>query len=659
MVKEKVNIKDRSFDGAGIKKDTIGTIIEFILNGFEANASSIKIFAESYSKEMDMLSKLEIIDDGEGIPYETKSETFGTFLISQKEKNVFFDRANKGKGRYTFENICNNAIWTTVYAKEGKHYKYSIKINKTERDFCEYSDLEETDEPTGTKVEFNGLSNLKIQDVTNEDFKLGIAVFFAKFLYLYKSKHIYLNNEEIHYNLVIDEDLSTTFIETIEGINFSVNFIKWLDGSNQKSLVYYVDENYIEHHKEHTKCNNNAVKFYHSIFIQSDYFNKFVYTATNEPILSPYINQTNFIFKKLQDFVFKYAKQMLKKFIQEEVPGIVQSYIDDGLFPSFSDDPYSEQQKTELKSVVESVYCVQPNLFYKSKKEHKIAIIGCLNLILKTDERENIITILDSIQQLTPEEREQLANTLRKYEPKSVVKLLNTIESRYSIIEKLKVLIFDNEKFTNERNHIQNIIENNYWLFGEGYNLVSADERLDAVLIKYIDKLDVENKTDVSYDNPLYKARRPDIFISGNHNTSTVQENIIVELKAPHVKIDIRVYRQIEDYMLAVYKDPEFNSKVVDWKFICVGKELSEDIIAKRNAYKQYNKHGLVNIVDNFEVYAFTWADIFTMFTLRHEHLYGKLKNRSVEAASKDIVPSRQLADEYTADIKKLSDAAN
>ena len=355
---------------------------------------------------------------------------------------------------------------------------------------------------------------------------------------------------------------------------------------------------------------------------------------------------------------------MLKKFIQEEVPGIVQSYIDDGLFPMFADDPYAMAQKEDLKSVIEEVYCIQPGIFYKSKKEHKKAIIGCLNLILKTDERENIVTILDSIQQLTPEEREQLAITLRKYEPHSIVRLLNTIDSRYTIIDKLKTLIFDNEKFTNERDHIQKIIEQNYWLFGEEYNLVSADERLETVLIKYLHKLDKTNVTDISYDNPLYKSKRPDIFITGSHNIVTSamqqQENIIVELKAPHVKLGIDVYRQIEDYMIAISKDPEFNSVYRDWKFICVCTEISDDVMAKIDSYKDRGKKGLANIQRNFEVYAYTWSDIFTMFELRHNHLYSKLQRQVNNTQNiKAIAPSRELADTMTDEISNLSKLAN
>lgn len=661
MAKEKVNIKDKSFDGAGIKKDYRNTIIEFLLNGFEAKANNLVINAKPYSRDLSQLITLEICDDGEGINYNTRNDTFNTFLISQKGKNIFFDRANKGKGRYTFENIASSVRWTTVYTENNKNYAYTISISKTERDYCEYTDPVETQAQTGTKVEFLGIQGLRIDDLESEDFKIAIVKFFAKYLYLYRAKHIFLNQEEIHYSLIIDEELSESFSKTIGDSIFNFNFIKWLDGSNQKSFVYYVDEKYIERDKEHTKCNNNAIKFYHSLFIDSTYFNNFIKTETGEPLLPPYINQTDKTFRELETFVFKYVKEMLKKYIQAEVPGIVQSYVDQGLFPVFDEDnPLDNVQKEDLQAVVIEVFCIQPNLFYKSKKEHKQAIIGCLNLILKTDERDNIITILDGIQKLTSEERQQLADTLKKYEGGSVVKLINTITSRQEIIKKLKTLIYDNDSFTNERNHIQKIIEQNYWLFGEEYSLVSADEKIETVLLKYLKKLDKENKTCVKFEDPIYRDKRPDIFICGNHNvvnsSQCLQENIIVELKAPYVKLDISVYRQIEDYMIAISNDPNFTSEYKVWKFICVCKELKKEIYSKRNALKQFNKKGLAGIQDNFEIYAFTWAEIFDIFDLKHSHLYGKLIKKQTE--KNEETPSKELADALTSEIHKLSSFA-
>ena len=218
-------------------------------------------------------------------------------------------------------------------------------------------------------------------------------------------------------------------------------------------------------------------------------------------------------------------------------------------------------------------------------------------------------------------------------------------------------MIYDNNAFTNERDHIQKIIEQNYWLFGEEYSLVSADETIEAVLLKYLKILDNENETDVSFEDPTYRSKRPDIFICGNHNIINSeqhsQENIIVELKAPKVKLKLSVYRQIEDYMIAISNDPNFTSEYKEWKFICVCKELEKDIYSKREGFKQFNKKGLVYKQDNFEIYAYTWAEVFDIFNLKHNHLYGKLIKKQTEKI--EMVPSRECADILTSEIHELS----
>lgn len=612
------------------------------------------IQAESFSDEMNALNKLVITDDGDGVKWESIDDTFGTFLVSQKEKNVFFDKQNQGKGRYAFSIFSNMAKWTTVCKKEDSNYKYEIIIRDTEKEYLDITAPIKTSEKTGTSVEFFGIKTLKYEDIVSEELENKIITYFAKYLYMYKNKKIFINGKELSYSKLIDEKMSESFEKEIDGNVFRISFIKWLDGSNQKSFVYYTDEKFVEKHREHTKCNNNTVKFYHSLFVTSKFFDNFKLTDNDNEVLPPFVDQNNKVFKQLHSFVFIYVKDMLKKFIREEVPGIVQSYIKEGLFPDFCDDPYSQAQKEDLTSVVEEIYCIQPGIFYRTKKEHKKAIIGCLNLILKTEERENIITILDSIQKLTTDERAQLANILRRYEPSSVIRLLETVKARQEIITELKTLIYDNTRFTNERNHIQKIIEQNYWLFGEEYALVSADERLATVLNKYLNILDKGNKKDVLYTDPKYKDKRPDIFISGNQDIVTsetqIQENIIVELKAPSVRLTTEVYRQIEDYMLAVNKDPEFMSSYRQWKFICVCNEIDDEVKVRYKSMKEYGKKCLVFKTDDYEIYAYTWADIFTIFELKHNHLYKKLKKK-FEYSKNVISPSRELADNYTMDI--------
>lgn len=59
------------------------------------------------------------------------------------------------------------------------------------------------------------------------------------------------------------------------------------------------------------------------------------------------------------------------------------------------------------------------------------------------------------------------------------------IEGRYSKLDILKKIVFDLGKFANERDNIQKIVENNYWLFGEQYNLATADKTMATALKEY------------------------------------------------------------------------------------------------------------------------------------------------------------------------------
>lgn len=70
---------------------------------------------------------------------------------------------------------------------------------------------------------------------------------------------------------------------------------------------------------------------------------------------------------------------------------------------------------------------------------------------------------------------------------------------------------------------------------------------------------------------------------------TTMEENIIVELKAPKVILSKKVLRQIEDYMDFVRKQPNFNSEYRRWKFIAVCKEVDEDV---KGRYKTFEDKG-------------------------------------------------------------------
>ena len=114
------------------------------------------------------------------------------------------------------------------------------------------------------------------------------------------------------------------------------------------------------------------------------------------------------------------------------------------------------------------------------------------------------------------------------------------------------------------------------------------------------------------------------------------------------------VLRQIEDYMDYVRKQPLFNSQYRRWKFIAVCSAVDDDVKARYDSQKSKGKKGLVAEIDNYEVYALTWDDVFQSFDLRHAFLLDKLK-MDKEAIAAEIAQtagdekSKDTADALTA----------
>ena len=96
-----LSINSQSIETSGIVKDYKEALCEYIWNGFEAGANCVSVSHEI--NELGGVTSITITDDGDGINYDTLSDTFGTFLASQKAglSLQLRSKANKGKGRFS------------------------------------------------------------------------------------------------------------------------------------------------------------------------------------------------------------------------------------------------------------------------------------------------------------------------------------------------------------------------------------------------------------------------------------------------------------------------------------------------------------------------------------------------------------------------------
>lgn len=362
-------------------------------------------------------------------------------------------------------------------------------------------------------------------------------------------------------------------------------------------------------------------------------------------------------------------KEKHKLFIKgNAADNLIRQYEKDGIIPSFKNNKYDQARRKDLVEVVRSLYCVEPKIFKGLNKDQQKINIGLINLLLDTDERENLIEVLGHIIKMTSEERQELSNVLKKTTISKISRTISLIENRFKVIELLKLLVYDLKKFTKEVSHIQKVMEENYWLIGEQYHLVSANENFKTLKDKYTQVVTKEENQRGEKTTDPDINRRPDIFICRKRSVPDLQddqldleENIIIELKRPTIKIGKDQLRQIEDYLDIIIRDDQFNSQKRIWKFYAISNSVDEHTKLQYDFAKDKGKRFLVKAVSNYEIYALTWDDVFTSFNLRHKFLVDKLElDKEIiiqELREKGIIFSTDGATSITTQIINLGSA--
>lgn len=663
MKKHTTKLTSISIERSGLPSDYKKVIAEYIWNGFDANASAIKINYDA--NEIGFINNFQIIDNGTGIKFDELDETFGNFNVSKKMNsfsNTSFVKGKKGKGRFSFTSFCNKALWETTYeSTDNKFLSYKLEINKADsQNYSTDDKVVSKIKKTGTTLTFSDFYSLTSDMLEDSSFENYLSNEFGWFLYLNKEHDykIIINGITLNYSDVIIDNEDD--IIKMGDFEFKTSYIQWKEKIGDKYFYYFLNKEKKESARKHTSFNNKAINFHHSVYIESDYFDNFSITKKDEPsVLGK--NQTDQIFKALVSILNEKILEKEKQFIRNsQAENLIERFNKSKILPLFKSNSYEQLRKKDLENVIKDIYCIQPKIFQNLNNTQSKTIVGFLNLLLDTEQRDNILDILENVVNLTDEERDTLAKTLKKTDLSNITSLIKYLENRYNVVAILKTLIYKLETFTTERDHIQKVIENNYWLFGEEFHLVSADKNFEIVLNNYLVHLeDNENKRpDIEKLNKEFKLKRPDIFISRkidipdlDNIDHTVEENIIVELKRPSVIIGKKQFSQIEDYLGYIVNEDRFNSQLRNWKFYLVGKSVDDYIKGLYENQKNKGKKFLVQSIKNYEIFALTWDDLFKIFDNRHKQLINRLEFKSSiieELESKGISLSSDSSDDLT-----------
>ena len=448
-----------------------------------------------------------------------------------------------------------------------------------------------------------------------------------------KNYSIIINGEPLDFTQnILDFQDDIEIVYEPSNTEFKVKYIQWQASLHKEfSKYYFLNGNEIEVYKDYTTLNKKGDEFFHSVFISSDFFNDFDFNSNEDEIQSKIFGKAKSSpeYKYLIKEVNKILREKRKPFLRIYASRLIEKYEQDGIMPVYENEWEEKYKKPQLEETIIGLYEAQPKLFAALNIDQKKTFVRLLDLLLDSNERENLFKIIDEVVELDSDEREDLANLFRTTKLNRIVETIKLIEDRYKTFYLLKDLVFNPDLKANEVDHLQKLIESHYWLFGEQYHLVTAAEpKFEEALRRYIYHL-TEKDISTEIDHP-HKLKEMDIFACRQNILVNRIENIVVELKHPLISLGQEQYTQVHKYLQVITSQPEFNASNMHWEFYLVGRKFDtsgyiEDLI-------ETNKnHGIPHLIlskDNgrVKVYAKKWSEIFADFEIKHSFLNNKLK---------------------------------
>ncbi|MCH5178081.1 MAG: ATP-binding protein [Prevotellaceae bacterium] len=623
-------------------------IAEYIWNGFDAKSKVITLEFEFESQELDTMKSLTISDTGNGICYDDLQYKFRPILESQKRHATDegdFVRGKNGYGRLTFFRFANYATWDTTYEKENKRYNYKITIDGSNLAKYTPTDKIEVTNNVGTRVKFVNLSEEISNAFIEHKLKPFLRAEFAWFLELNSEFKILINGEELICTSIIEDNISMQIDAC--GKTFNCKYLLWnVKPNDEFSRFYFLNSSLDVKGTKTTLLNKKGDNFWHSIVIIDDFFDQEMLECKADKTISPGLfedKNARKTYKSLIENLNEFLKRKRRPFLKEQANVLINSYHRDKVFPYFGNSEWEEKRKEELEELVKNLYEVEPRVFLKLNTEQKSIFLQLLNLIIDSGERESLFKIIGEVVDLDSNDRKEFAKLLDTTRLKYVISTIKLIKDRILVLEDLKQLVFNHELKAGEVKHLQKFIEKHYWIFGEEYRFICAEEvKFEEALRKYLYVLrGVDEKTIIEHPD---KYKEMDLFLSGTEYRNGGPHNLVVEIKNPTtIKVlTNKEYGQIESYIDVIMNSDCFNDNREQWAFYLIGQDYN-DIIERKIINKDT---GLTMNAPNCKLYVKKWSQIVNDVELRLQYLLEKLNIERTKLSKANVLD--EVMDEVT-----------
>jgi hypothetical protein len=635
--------------------NTFNAFCELINNSIQAKSKNIWIDIE-YTPDEEIyplpIKKISIKDDGIGVH------------VSEIEQKLFnigttIKEGGKGIGRFASFQIGQNVdIETVAYSNEEKNFS-KVQVPLSVDSFTKNIDISEVHIDTIEEIlsgkKYNPyywvkISNLYDTDVTEKEAKKKLSDKFLKENIedaIFERYPLKIFNREISFsingkkldstNFVIDQPIkkSFTFVDS-KGQEHNVLFDFMQIKKYERIKVFLTTQN--------AGLNTIASGFdYDANWLSPKVGGWFIYVQSNT--LSPDVYRNIDLddldpeWKKFREFI----KDNLNQFFKDkniEFDNFSEKLKKDEFYP------YKEKVSSKSKEILfdKLAYLVEDkyNLLNEQNKLREIVY----PLIDRTISNGELDKILNNVLKLNNKMTAKFSELLEKTDLENIIEFSDKVAKKMEDVEFIEKLVYSEiSKHVKERKQLHKILEKMLWIFGEEYTNATklfSDKNLENNLIQLHEKL-MTYKLSKKEDNivEVDKSIRSitDLFM---FNEKIIDEKhrevLIVELKAPRVKISPKELEQVRKYAREIEKSPTMSNNI-KFKILLVSSEINADA-ASQILGKEDNPYLLFENKKNIEIWVMKWADILENLKRKLTYMSTILRTKDInvqEKASKDF----------------------
>lgn len=622
--------------------------MEYVENGLDAGAKYVNI---NYVLDpIWAVTSISVSDTGHGIDFVALENKFWVFADSQKQRSKFSSSTTGKDGiwRLSFITFAQNAKWKTIYKKDEVFQEYEINVSRDNPEDLEWSDIKAVqpiDGIVGTIVEFTGIDSSVSEHTINNDLRKYLLESISWRLLLTGAR-LYLNWKLIDPEELIQKSEDRVF--DVEWNSFNVRFVKWHERpKNEESRLYFIDPEGKEKYKLPTSYNRQGDGFHHSLYVRSQYFTEFNFSTkedyaedsdesgsgiTIQALFDPNDNAPNpksKIFKALRKELNQWIHDIRKPFILVGAKEFIKEIQESGILVK-GDSPFDEFLFENTKEMLEELYLYSPKFLTKQSDDQKAVFVKLVYTVLAEGNTTKVFDILDKVLNLSEEEREQFSKLLENMELSNIIKTVQLINDRLDTIKILEQFVYNESLNANEVRHLQGVISQHYWLFGEEYSLIGeAEPDFEINLTRFLYVLRGYSDEKAHMEDPD-KNKEMDLFLCKmdrhEHDWNPRIKNIVVEIKHPAKTIGTNEYNQVMKYMEIISKEPRFNGDSFEWRFYLIGRRHSSFIDVQLESNRWHGQSVILKPERNYIVYYRAWSDIIEENKTRLEYLRSRLE---------------------------------